>query len=153
MPTRYGIMGYLVPHLRLNFLMCSCQRKKQDRETFMTASYKDLCADICRCNVSTARSRDLQGIIVLRGPTSYRNHQSLLFGLGGVLFDPQLYAIVSNLNSLSIILTRRTVSLHQSWTTNAILASFVFNVVGGGETTLVMGVTTCIAVLSPPEEL
>ena len=53
----------------------------------------------------------------------------------------------------SIILTRRTVSLHQTWTTNAILASFVFDVIGGGQTTLVMGVTTCIAVLSPPEEL
>lgn len=35
-----AIMGYLVPHLLLNFLMCSCQRKKQERKTFMTASYK-----------------------------------------------------------------------------------------------------------------
>ena len=119
----------------------------------MTASYKDLCADICRCNISTARSRDLQGIVVLRGPTSSRNNQSLLFGLRGVLFNTQLYAIISNLDSTSIILTRRTVSLHQTWTTNAILASFVFDVIGGGQTTLVMGVTTCIAVLSPPEEL
>ena len=119
----------------------------------MTASYKNLRADISRCNISTARSCDLQEIIALRGPTSSCNNQSLLFGRGGVLFDTQLYAINPDLDSLYIILTRHVVSLHQTWTTNAILTSFVFDLIGGGQATLIMSVTTCIAILSPPEEL
>ena len=69
------------------------------------------------------------------------------------MFDTQLYAISSDLVLLHIVLTRHTVSLHQTWTPNAILTSCVFDLIGGGQATLIMSVTTCIAVLSPPEEL
>lgn len=53
----------------------------------------------------------------------------------------------------AVILTSVLVSLHQSWTTYAILASFVFDLIGGGETTRIIIVISCIAIISPPEEL
>lgn len=113
----------------------------------------DQCADIRGCNISTARSCDLQGIVALCRLTASCDNESLLFCFSSALFDLQLYAISSYLKSMSIILTRHTVSLHQTWTTNAMLTSFIFNLIGGGETTRLMIVTTCIAVISPPEEL
>ena len=63
-----------------------------------------------RCNISTARSRDLQEIVALRGPTSSCDNQSLLFGLGSVLFDTQLYAMSSDLDSIYINLTRHSLA-------------------------------------------
>ncbi|KAL8688781.1 MAG: hypothetical protein Q9224_004800, partial [Gallowayella concinna] len=44
-------------------------------------------------------------------------------------------------------------SLHRSWTTNAILFSFVFDLFGGGEVMRITIITTCIAQITPPEKL
>lgn len=129
------------------------ERKKRKKIIDSIVIYKDQCAKICGCNISTADSCDLQGIVALRRPTSSCDNESLLFCFSSALFGPQLYAIGSYLESTSIILTRHTISLHQTWTTSAILTSFIFDLIGGGETTRLIIVTTFIAVISPPEEL
>ena len=114
---------------------------------------KDQCANIRRCNDSTARSRDLQGFVARLRPTSLCDNQSLLFCFSCALFNTQLYEIGFYLDSTSIILNRHTVSLHRTWAANAILTLFVFDLIGGGETTRIIIMVTCIAVISPAEEL
>ena len=45
------------------------------------------------------------------------------------------------------------VSFHKQWTIYAILSTFAFDVVGGGDLTRMIMSITCIAAISPPAEL
>ncbi|KAL8726068.1 MAG: hypothetical protein Q9166_006947 [cf. Caloplaca sp. 2 TL-2023] len=54
-------------------------------------------------------------------------------------------------SALAVLYSVFNFSLHQSWTPNAILGSFVFDLVGGGEVTRMAIIITCIAQITPPE--
>lgn len=78
----------------------------------------------------------------------------MLFRLGCALLRSKLYVetrpiIVRDVLTESSVI----VSLHQQWTTSAILASCIFDLMGGGETTRITIVTICIAKIVPLEKL
>lgn len=57
------------------------------------------------------------------------------------------------LATLSLTSLHNLVWLHQVWTTQAALLSFLFDLVGGGDMVRITIVCTCIADVSPPEKL
>ena len=55
--------------------------------------------------------------------------------------------------ALGLTFLHHLVWLHQTWTTEAALLSFLFDLVGGGDMVRITIVCKCIADISPPEKL
>ncbi|KAL8819805.1 MAG: hypothetical protein Q9223_001842 [Gallowayella weberi] len=66
---------------------------------------------------------------------------------------PQVQSPLAITDGIDSFLSCIPVSLHRSWTTNAILCSFIFDLLGGGEVMRITIITTCIAQITPPEKL
>lgn len=59
----------------------------------------------------------------------------------------------SQLQTLSLTPPCSLVWLHQEWTTKAALLSFLFDLIGGGDSVRITIICKCIADISPPEKL
>ncbi|KAL9103489.1 MAG: hypothetical protein Q9163_001485 [Psora crenata] len=55
--------------------------------------------------------------------------------------------------SIPLLFSVTFFSLHQPWTTNAVLLTFLLDVVGGGDITRITICISCIAAISPPDQL
>lgn len=55
--------------------------------------------------------------------------------------------------ALGVLFSAFFFSLHQSWSAYAILSTFIFDLIGGGDIVRITTSMTCIAAISPPEQL